>query len=571
MFSNGKPLRPGRLLTFFIILVLAVGLFWGYSPAPAGAAEAGSQPVKNIIILIADGCSSEQYTLARWFKGRPLALDQILVGAIKTYIADSVVADSAPASTAFATGYRTSDKFISVGPRNPTLPGVPAPNPDLSYKPLATVLEGAKLMGKATGIVVTCRVTHATPAAFYAHVPSRTLDNDIMEQGVYQNLNVVLGGGKRHLFPRKNGGKRTDNENLMEVLQARGYAVAATAQELRQVTSGKVFGLFADNHLEAEIDREEFAPQQPTLEEMTRKALEFLSPDPEGFFLLVEASQVDWACHANDPAHLLSDLLMFDRAVKVALDFAQQDGNTLVMAFSDHNCGGMSIGNSATSANYSQMNLEALVEPLRKMKLSARGLCRALGPNHTPEKVQEVVEKFWGIRLTGEEARQILALAQKYGNNPHDAFGEVICPKHTAIGWTTHGHCGGDVPLFAFGPRRPAGLLDGPDIGKTCARALDLNLDRLNARLFQETTRALPGGQVSIDRTDPENPVVMVSFQGKQAELPVNKNILKLDGKNINLEGLVILAPDTGKVYLPLEAVNVLRGSPGPLPAITGE
>lgn len=553
-----------RALRVFVMIVLITGGLW-CPPAPAKEGNPDGKPVKNLIVLIADGCSTEQYTLARWFKGEPLALDQILVGAVKTPSADSAVADSASASTAFATGFRTSNRLVSVGPKSPTLPGIPPLDPELSYRPLATVLEGAKLLGKATGIVVTCRVSHATPAGFYAHVPSRNLENDIMEQGVYQNLDVVLGGGKRHLLPSSDGGKRTDGEDLIAVLRERGYALAGDARELRQVKSGKVFGLFADNHLEPEIDREKYAPQQPSLEEMTRKALELLSQNRKGFFLLVEGSQVDWACHANDPAHLLSDLLMFDRAVQAALDFARQDGNTLVLALSDHNCGGMSIGNRATG-KYLQISLETLLDPLRKMTLSARGLCREIGPNRTPEKIREVVAKFWGIRLTHDEAEEILALARKYGDHPQDALGEVICAQYTAIGWTTHSHCGGDVPLFAFGPRRPAGLLDAPEVGKACAQALGLNLEELNARLFQEAAGALAGGRVALDRSDPENPVVKIAFQGREAQLPVNKNLLKLDGKTVSLEGVVVYVPDTGKVYLPLEAVNHLKGRRGPFP-----
>jgi alkaline phosphatase len=564
-------MRRHSFVSVLVLLVWQSGLLAGCSSPPSQENRAATKPAKNLIVLIADGCGAEQYTLARWFKGKPLALDQICVGAVKTYIADSVVADSAPASTAFATGYRTSDKFISVMPKSPTLPVVPAPDPNLSYKPLATVLEGAKLMGKATGIAVTCRISHATPAAYYAHAPSRTRENDILEQGVHQNLDVVLGGGKRHLLPKEDGGKRTDRENLMAVLQERGYAVVANTQELQQVKAGKVYGVFADNHLEAEIDRPEFAPQQPTLEDMTRKAIELLSQDPDGFFLLVEGSQVDWACHANDPAHLLSDLLMFDRAVQAALDFAHQDGHTLVLAFSDHNCGGLSIGNMATSGTYSQMKLEALVEPLQKMKLSTMGLWRKLGPDATPENLQGVVKKYWGLELADEEAGQIVALAQKYPGNSYNAIGEILCPRHTFVGWTTHGHTGGDVPLFAFGPHRPVGLLDGPDIGKKSAQALGLNLDRLNARLFQEAGGALPGGQVTIDTSDPENPVVKVSLPGKQAELPVNKNILKLNGESISLEGVVVYAPHTGKAYIPLQAVNLITGTPSGLPAITGD
>jgi alkaline phosphatase len=456
-----------------------------------------------------------------------------------------------------------------VGPKNPTLSCVPPPDANLSYKPLATVLEGTKLLGKATGIVVTSRVTHATPAAYYAHVPARRLENDIMEQGVYQNLDMVLGGGKRHLLSKEYGGKRTDDENLMEVLQERGYTFVTTAEKLQKTKTGRVYGIFAYSSMEGEIDRPEFAPQQPTLEDMTSKAIELLSQDPDGFFLLVEGSQVDWAGHANDPAHLLSDLLMFDRAVKVALDFAKQHGNTLMLAFSDHNCGGMTIGNYATSGNYSQMKLDALLEPLRKMKLSTVGLWREVGPFKTPERVKEVVKEYWGLDITAEEAKQILALAQQYDKDPNYGFGEVICPKYTYIGWNTHGHTGGDVPLFAFGPGRPVGLLDGPDIGKVCAQALGVNLDRLNARLFQEATGALAGGQVIIDTSDPENPVVKVSFQGKQAELPVNKNLLKLEGKTVPLEGVVVYAPHTKKAYLPLQAVNLIKGAPNALPSIS--
>jgi alkaline phosphatase len=564
-------MRPHRALHLVLIVLMAWGLVWVNSPAPAAEKRPQPEPVKSIIVLIADGCGAEQYTLARWFKGAPLALDQICVGAVKTYTASSVVADSAAAATAFATGYRASGTSISVGPGGSTLTVVPAPDPSLSYKPLATVLEGARLLGKATGVVVTCRVTDATPAAYYAHAPVRTRENDIMEQGVYQNLDVVLGGGQRYLLPSAEGGSRKDGENLREVLRERGYALPASAQELGQVTAGKVCGLFAVKDMAPEIDRAAVAPRQPTLEDMTRKAIELLAANPKGFFLMVEASQVDWACHANDPAYLLSDLMMFDRAVAAALDYARRDQNTLVLAFSDHNCGGLSIGNQATNRSYSRLKVETLIAPLQNMKLSAEGIWRELGPEAGPEKVQEVVKKFWGLAITGEEAEQILALAKKYPGSPHFALGEVLCPKYTGIGWTTHGHTGGDVPLFAFGPRHPSGLVDGPDIGKTCAAALGLDLDRLNGRLFQEAGAALADGQVTLDTADPENPVVRIAYKGRLAELPVNKNILRLDGKQTDLEGVVVYAPHSGKAYIPAEAVNLIKGSSCPLPAITGD
>ena len=492
------------------------------------------------------------------------------MGAVKTYIADSMIAGSAPAASAFATGVRTSDDFISVGPKEITLSVVPRPEPELRCRPLATVLEGAKLLGKSTGIVATSRVSHATPAAYMAHVASRNREDDIMEQAVYQNVDVVFGGGKEHLLGTTDGGKRADGENLLDVLKERRYQLVETRDEMVRCKAGRIFGMFAMSHMEAEIDRRDFAPQQPTLEEMTRKAIEILSKNPCGFFLMVEASQVDWACHANDPAHLLSDLLMYDRAVEAALDFARRDRKTLILALSDHGTGGMTIGNYATSATYSQMKVETLLEPLKRMRRSAPALWKQVAEDRTPERVQRVVKDGWGIEISTEDARRILAVTERDRNSPQNGFGEVICPAYTAIGWTSHGHVGGDVPLHAFGPGRPVGLVDGPEIGKISAAALGLDLDRLTSRLFVEASEAFAkGGRVFLDQTDERNPLVRAEFKGKSAELAVNKNLVKVGDVVSELEGVVLYAPDTGRIYLPLQAVQMIKGTVKGLPHIT--
>lgn len=522
---------------------------------------AAEQPrVKNVILLIADGCATDQYTLARWYHGKPLPTDGILVGAVKTYAADSVITDSAPAASAYATGVRTSSKGISVGPGPKTLSIVPKPPEEFQRRPLATVLEGARLEGKATGIVVTCRASHATPAAFMAHTPLRDREEDIMEQAVHQNVDLVFGGGRDYLLPKSAGGKRSDGENLLETLKARGYRIIGTRDELAQLRSGRVFGLFAKDHLAAEIDRREFGPGQPTLEEMTRKAIELLAERPQGFFLMVEGSQVDWGCHANDPAHTLSDLLMFERAVQAALEFAAKDGSTLVLALSDHNTGGMSIGNSSARGSSTQMPEKDLLEPLRRMKLSAPGMWKKLGKDQTPANIKRIVKEYWGMAITDADANQILAVAKRDKDTPQNAFGEVLCPKYTAIGWTTHSHCGGDVPLFAFGPGRPAGLVDSPEIGRLIARALGLDLEKLTERLFVDAKQAFAEGKVTLDAADKQNPVVAIEFQGKTARLPVNKNLLQLGGKTVELEGVVVYASDTGKAYIPVQAVRIIRG-----------
>jgi len=534
----------------------------------SGPLLAADPPVKNVIVLIMDGCSDEQLTLARWYKGEPLALDAIRTGAVKTHTREAVIADSAPAASAYATGVRTGGTVISLTPQRETSPGAAPGTGDMGLEPRATVLEGARLLGKATGIVVTSRLGHATPAAYMAHAPARDRESDITEQAVYQNIDVVFGGGRRFLLPANAGGARRDQEDLTAVLRARSSSLIDKADELQNLKKPKVFGLFAPSHLEPEIDRPQFAPEQPSLAAMTRKAIELLSQNPKGFFLMVEGSQIDWAGHANDPAHLLRDLLIFDQAVQIALDFAAKNGQTLVLALPDHNTGGMSIGNRRSDNNYTDIRTEDLIAPLKKMQLSAPGLWRQVGEDKTPEKIKEVVLQYWGIALTQEDAQEILKKAKLHGKEAHYALGEVICPKYTHLGWTTHGHTGGDVPLFAFGPGRPIGLLDAPDIGWITAAALGLDLDKLTRRLFVDARQAFPGQAVRLDRSNPDNPVLTITHQGRQATLPVNKNNLQQGGETTELEGVVIYISDTDRVFMPLQAVHLIRGEGKSLPDI---
>ncbi len=531
-------------------------------------AAANAAPVKNLIVLIMDGCGDEQLTLARWFKGAPLALDDMRTGAVKTYTSDAVIADSAPAATAYATGIRTAGTMIGLAPPVKNIPGLPPSAPELALKPQASVLEGARLLGKATGIVVTSRISHATPAAYFAHVGKRSQEEDITEQGVYQGIDVVLGGGRRYLLPAQAGGSRQDQEDLTAVLRSRNYQLIEHKDAFTKISEPKVYGLFAMSHLAPEIDRPDLAPEQPSLAEMTQKAISLLSTNKNGFFLMVEGSQIDWACHANDPAHLLSDLLMFDQAVQVALDFAKKDGQTLVLALPDHNTGGLSIGNRRSDETYDKLTPEILLAPLKKMRRSAPALWQSLGADRSPERIREAVRRDWGLDISLEHARQIADLAKTFGQEGHYALGEVICPHYTQLGWTTHGHTGGDVPLFAYGPSRPVGLLEAQDIGRLSARALGFDLELLTMRLFVEAGQAFPAEAVQLDRTDPHNPVLRIQHQGRQAALPLNKNLLLLNNEQVALEGIVIQVAETGKIYLPLEAVHRIKGDSKPLPAI---
>lgn len=556
-----KP--PSPALRRLSSLTLAAALvLWAFSLGLAAA-----PPVKNVIMLIPDGCGAEQYTLARWVKGAPLALDPVLVGGVRTYIADSVVADSAPAATAYASGLRTSDKRIGVGPQaEGLLPGEPPPG-EMALRPLATVLEAARLTGRSTGLVATARVTHATPAAFAAHVSARDDEVAIAKQMAHRGLDVLMGGGRRQFLPVSAGGARADGLDLLAQLAGRGYQTPRTRQELAALDTGRgrrVLGLFADDHLRAELDRPEMAPDEPTLAEMTAKALEVLAKNPKGFFLMVEGSQVDWACHANDPAHLVGDLLAYDRAAQVALDFARRDKSTLLIAMSDHNTGGMSIGNYSTSKSYSQTKLAGLLEPLARMRLTAKPLWDKLEGQVSPERLREVVRQWWGMEPTEEEARRIIALAeQQYEKVPHFALGEVLSVGHTKVGWTTHGHAGGDVPLFAYGPGRPAGLLAAPEVGRHVARALGVDLRALDRRLYAEAGTALAGAALAEEK-GARGWLLKAEHRGRAAWLEDGSNLLRLGERTVELEGPVVRVEQTGKWYLPAQAGRLIMAVPGP-------
>ncbi|HOF40800.1 MAG TPA: alkaline phosphatase [Candidatus Hydrogenedentes bacterium] len=291
-------------------------------PASIFAAEPGAVP-KNVIVMIGDGMSIGQVTAARVVKGS-LELERCSVGGFSaTHSADKMVTDSAAGGTALATGLRTNNGMVAMLPDG---------------TPIKTLLEHAKDVGKSAGIVVTCSVTHATPATFVAHVDSRSKQTEVAEQIAAGNVDVVLGGGQQFFTPKSaSGSKRKDNQDLIAVLRER-MPVALTVEELRGLGDVDSFaGLLAPDDLGYAADR------VITLAEMVRLSLQALSKNPNGFALMVEGSLIDWADHANDEPKMLAEMTSFDDAIGAALDFAETDGNTLVVVTADHDTGGYTL------------------------------------------------------------------------------------------------------------------------------------------------------------------------------------------------------------------------------------
>ncbi|MDQ1255121.1 MAG: alkaline phosphatase, partial [Euryarchaeota archaeon] len=351
--------------------------------------------------------------------------------------------------------------------------------------------------------------------------------------------------------------------NLTKVLLERGYQYVDNRDKMMNLTSGKTWGIFASSHMASDINRPYLAPDQPSLEQMTGKAIDLLSQNKNGFFLMVEGSQVDGGDHANDPIYTVTEFLAFDKAVKVAVDFAKKDGHTLVLVFPDHNTGGMSIG-SYSDLDYMSTSVEDVIGPLKGMKLNSIGVASKIGKDRSPENIKAQLKTWWGIDATDDDVTEILNLYNNEGYPLDYALSKVISQNHTVIGWTTNGHDGSDVPLWDYGPDRLTGHVDNTEIARYIAKEMGFELNDTNSCLFVEAGDVfskdngdgkLDKNEYMMDMTNSSNPVLRIG----NAELPVDKNILVRDGVTHELDGIVIYAPVTGKVYIPAEAISLIN------------
>ncbi len=317
---------------------------------PLGMASEPS--AKNVILLIGDGMGFPQLGAARaelagWnlsdYAKTELHMDNMeQTGYVTTFSANSFVTDSAPAATAMATGNKTNNGVIG---QDATA---------VQYKKdgenLTTILELAEEAGLSTGLITTTRITHATPAAFYAHVDNRDNESEIADQLLESDVDVVLGGGlsyfvgKNETDPVGKKSKRGDNRNLIDEFIAKEYVFVYNGTAFQGVDSNeteKLLGLFETSHMQYELERLASTEKDPSLANMTEKAIAILSKNPKGFFLMVEGGRIDHASHARSLNNATMDTLAFDDAVRTALDFAEKDNDTLVIVTADHECGGL--------------------------------------------------------------------------------------------------------------------------------------------------------------------------------------------------------------------------------------
>lgn len=552
--------------------VVSAGTYVGAATAqpkaakPQAAAPAASQnkaASKNLIVLIGDGMGPAQVSAARYYqqydkKVNHLNLDPYYVGQATTYadrgedggkVVSGIVTDSASAGTAFATGHKTYNAGISVS------------NEDVS-KPFASVIEAAEASGKATGLVTTARITHATPAVYASHVRNRDNEAAIASQYLDSGVDVLLGGGKQFFVTKDEKGKRTD-KNLLGDFKAKGYQVVESANNLKAVPAKegtKVLGLFGSSHVAYVPDR---MPETPSLAAMTSKALDILSKDKEGFVMMIEGGRIDHAGHANDLPTMVQETLDFDAAFKTAIEFAKKDGNTSVVVTADHETGGLSLSRD----NIYELNMDLW----DKQKHSSESLAKTLEEAQTPEDIRKIVqENTWITDLSDEEVQQIMA-GDGSSYKREGAYNAVIS-KRLLVGWSGHGHSAVDVGVWAYGPiaDKVKGQVDNTQIAKAGAAVVGVDLNKRSEEL--QAQYIYPKFKISRDNEVLYPAKALTAALGGAAKenggvlkLTIGKNTADIDlnGKSAKLNAKAAAYTvdiDNGTVYLPLEAFKQLSG-----------
>lgn len=308
---------------FVVFLVVVSGCKTSENISEVTNTFPDNQYPKNIILMIGDGMGLTQITAAMYTSKRPLNLERFpVIGFHKTHSSSDLKTDSAAGATAFACGIKTFNGAIGVD--NDTLP-------------CKTILEEAKEQGFAVGLVATASITHATPAAFIAHQTMRVMYESIANDFMKTDIDLIIGGGQRYFDYRE-----TDGQDLIAIMRRNGYIVRSYMDgDLGnfKLDYAKKFAYFSSNREPLSV-----AMGRTYLPYASRIAPAFLSQrSEEGFFLMIEGSQIDWAGHANEGNLLVQEILDFDQAIKEVLNFAMQDKETLVIVTADHETGGLTL------------------------------------------------------------------------------------------------------------------------------------------------------------------------------------------------------------------------------------
>ena len=427
-----------------------------------------NKKAKNIIVVVSDGMSTGTLNMTDLYLSRKTGVsshwiqlykdNKITRALMDMASANSIVTDSAAASSSWGGGVRISNGGINVS---------------ASGEEYLPIWQKFKKAGKMAGCVTTVPITHATPAGFCINSKSRYAQEEIAEKYLENRFDVMMGGGKKYFSSEH----RKDKRDLFQEFATKGYQVVKTRSEMLATNnSNPILGVFSNDALPYTIDRnnkKELINKTPTLGEMTQKAIDCMKGHPEGFVLQVEAGKVDWAAHGNDIAALIYDQTAHDEAVKVAIDFAEKNDDTLVIITTDH-------GNSnpgVISGGKANDNFDSV----QNYKHSNNWILNGFGKETSISQVKERIEYANNFGITDSEAKSILSyytnLKPEDGlyNARHLPFKVLaeIQEQHNSIGWISMHHSADYVELAMFGP--------GSDLLKPFIKNTDLHYLMLEA------------------------------------------------------------------------------------------
>ncbi len=508
MFTSKK-----RLIA--VILSIAVLLTTGFMVFTASASDenqvkndyTGKTP-KYVFLFIGDGMSYPQINSAEIFLGKKLYGDKQIgiskltfsrfpvEGTCTTFDAETFIPDSASTATSISTGNKTLGGIINMDTERKT-----------SFK---TISEYVKEKGYKVGVITSVSLDHATPAAFYAHQPSRNNYYDISVELAKSNFDFFGGGG----FKQPKGAKG-DQADVIEIAKQNGFKYVNTKEDILSLNSGsgKVIAvnpvLDRDNALAYEIDR---TSDDLSLSDFVKKGIDVLD-NPQGFFMMVEGGKIDWACHANDAATSIKDTLAFSKSVDQALQFYEKHpDDTLIIVTGDHETGGMTIGFAGTAyetffdkigyQKKSFLEFDKEISEYRESTPASEASLKDLLPSikesfglmtsedaDAPENEGMVLSDYELETLKAAFEQTMIPSKERnlseresilYGTyEPLSVTITHILNNKSGIGWTTYSHTGLPLPVFAKGLGQEIfdGYYDNTDLFKKMAAILKIELE----------------------------------------------------------------------------------------------
>ena len=521
------------------------------------------RPTKNVILMIPDGTSIGVISAARWYQiynqlgGENLAIDPYICGTVKTFSLNAPIGDSAPTTSCYMTGVPQRAGNVATYPLVDPKNDLVELDSTMSYQPLVTILEAMKYeQKKATGLVVTVEFPHATPADCSSHYYDRNKYEYLAPQIAYNNLDVVFGGGNAYV-----------STDMKQHFQTNGTKFIQNDIETFRAFDGdeKIWALFADKYIPFDLDSD--TTQIPTLAEMTKKAIDRLSKNENGFFLMVEGSKVDYAAHGNDAVGCITEYLAFDKAVAVALEFAKTNGETTIVVVPDHGNSGFTIGNRELQ-NYNKATLHDLFGNVSKYKRTSEGLEKMLLKADSSE-FRGIFKTYTDIDLTNAE-RDLLVRSKDYKENDYMKVSESenmvsnivkIMNSRTHFGFTSGGHTGEEVFLAVYHPQgdMPVGMNTNVELSQYLfdVAGLKTPLPTLTKELFAKHTDVFQGMKYSIDKSG-DMPTLKVKNGKNTLTVPAFKSVVYLNKKPVYLNSVVVYIDKNDTFYLPADIIPYL-------------